>query len=163
MALFFSRFYSYCLETAARQFVTSYFAVCNEEYDGFHRWPFPKLNHLGLWDKLDPLNTRTHEIQHPRKRLFRRSPCSPKKEAFAVALHNFNPHLKLFNEIECYVVNDTCYLEIFFSDPFSQKSFTKVSVLHPFPLSPSISRVSYRVTKKAQSLEKSLFFDQKLT
>ena len=54
---FIIRFYPYGLETAARQFVTIYFAFSAGDSDGLLRWPFAKKIHLGLRDQLDPLNT----------------------------------------------------------------------------------------------------------
>ena len=118
---FLVRFYLYGLGTNAGQFVTIFFAFFPGDYDNLLRWPFPKVIQLGLRDQLDPLNTWTQKIQPTQEHPFRRPTSSPKNEAFAIALHRFIPHSKLFNETEGYIVNDTCYLEISFSDPPSQK------------------------------------------
>ena len=128
---FMIRFYPYGLGTNAGQFVTI-FAFFPGDYDDLLYWPFPKIIHLGLRDQLDPLNTWTQKIQPTKEQPFRRPTSSSKNAAFAIAFHRFIPYSKFFNETEGYIVHDTCYLEISFSDPSSQKSTAQASVPHPF-------------------------------
>ena len=86
--------------------------------------------HLSLRDELDPLNVWTQTIQPTQEPPFRRPTSSLKNDAITVALYKHNPHSKLFSETDGYLVNDTCYLEISFSDPSMRKSsIQKV----PFP------------------------------
>ena len=129
---FIIRFYPYGLGTNAGQFVTILFAFFPGDYDNLLRWPFPKINHLGLRDQLDPLNTWTQKIQPTQEHPFRRPTSSPKNDAFLIALHRFIPHSKFFNETEGSIVNDTCYLEISLSDPSPQNSTAQAPVPHPF-------------------------------
>ena len=103
------------------------------DYDGLLRWPLPKTIHLSLRDQLDPLNAWTQTSQPTQEPPFRRPTSSLKNDAFAVALYKYIPHSKLFSETDGYVVNDTCYIEISFSDPNAQKS--PIQKL-PFPLFP---------------------------
>ena len=116
---FIIQFYPYGLGTNAGQFVTIFSAFFPGDCDNLLRWPFPKKIHLGLRDQLDPLNTWTQKVQPTQEHPFRRPTSAPKNEAFAIAFHRFIPHSKFFNETEGYIVNDTCYLEISFSDPSS--------------------------------------------
>ena len=129
---FIIRFYPYGLGTNAGQFVTILFAFFPGDFDNLLRWPFPKIIHPGLRDQLDPLKTWTQKIQPTKEHRFRRPTSPPKNEAFAIAFHRFVPHFKFINKTEGYIVNDTCYLEISFSDPSSQNSTAQASVPHPF-------------------------------
>ena len=112
--------------------MTIFFAFFLGDYDNLLRWPFPETIHLGLRDQLEPLNTWTQKIQPTQTHPFRRPKSSPKNKAFAMAFHRFIPHSNFFNETEGYIVNDTCFLEISFSDPSSQNSTAQASVPHPF-------------------------------
>ena len=130
---FIVRFHAYGFDTVAGQFATLIFAFFPGDYDGISRWPFPKVIHLSLRDQLDPLNVWTQTIPPTQEPPFRRPTSSLKTDAFAVALYKYIPHSKLFSETEGDIVNDTCYIEISFSDPIVQKS----SILKlPFSLSP---------------------------
>ena len=129
---FVVQFYPYGVGTTAGQFVTILSAFFLGDYDNLLHWQFPKVIHLGLRDQLDPLNSWAQKIQPTQEQPFRRPTSSTKNEAFAIALHRFIPPSKPFNETEGYVVNDTCYLEISFSEPPSQKSTAQASGLHLF-------------------------------
>ena len=129
---FIIRFHPYGIDTTAGQFATLIFAFFPGDYDGLLRWPFSKVIHLSLRDQLDPLNAWTQTIQPTQEPPFRRPTSSLKNEAFAVALYKFIPHSKLFSETDGYVVNDTCYIEISFSDPSVQKSSTRKLAFPPF-------------------------------
>ena len=117
---FIIRFHPYGIDTTAGQFAALIFAFFPGEYDGILRWPFPKIIHLSLRDQLDPLNAWTQTIRPTQEPPFRRPTSSLKNDAFAAALYKYIPHSKLFSETEGYIVNDTCYLEISFSDPSVQ-------------------------------------------
>ena len=103
------------------------------DYDGLLRWPFPKVVHLNLRDRLDPLNAWTQTIQPTRESRFRRPTSSLKNDAFAVALYKYIPHSKVFCETDGYIVKDTCYIEISFSDPIVQKPSIQKLPFLPFP------------------------------
>ena len=130
---FVVRFHPYGIDTVAGQFATLIFAFFPGDYDGILRWPFPKVIHLSLRDQLDPLNVWTQTISPTQEPPFRRPISSFKNDAFAVALYKYIPHSKLFNETEGYIVNDTCYIEISFSDPPVQKSSVQQLPFSPFP------------------------------
>ena len=129
---FIIRFHPYGIAASAGQFATLIFAFFPGDYDGLLRWPFPKVIHLSLRDQLDPLNAWTQTIQPTQEPPFRRPTSSLKNDAFAVAFYKFIPHPKLFSETDGYVVNDTCYIEISFSDPSVQKSSTHKFAFPPF-------------------------------
>ena len=130
---FIIRLHPYGIDTTAGHFATLIFAFFPGDYDGLLRWPFPKVIHLSLRDQLDPLNAWTQTIQPTQEPPFRGPTSSFKNEAFAVALYNFIPHSKLFSETDGYLINDTCYIEISFSDPSVQKSSTHKLAFPPFP------------------------------
>ena len=48
-------------------------------------------------------------------------------------LYKYIPHSKLFSETDGYIVNDTSYIEISFSDPTVQESSTNKLPFSPFP------------------------------
>ena len=119
---FIIRFHPYGIDATAGQFATILFAFFPGDYEGLLRWPFPKAIHLSLRDQLDPLNAWTQTIQPTQEPPFKRPTSSLKNDVFAVAFYKYIPHSKLFSETEGYIVNDTCYIEISFSDPNVQKS-----------------------------------------
>ena len=130
---FIIRFHPYGIDATAGQFATIIFALFPGDYDGLLRWLFPKAIHLSLRDQLDPLNAWTQTIQPTQEPPFRQ-PISPlKNDAFDVAFYKFIPHSKLFSETDGYVVNDTSYIEISFSEPNAQKSSIQKLPFPPFP------------------------------
>ena len=130
---FIIRFHPYGIDATAGQFAALIFAFFPGDYDGLLRWPFPKVIHLSLRDQLDPLNAWTQTIQPTQEPPFRRPTSSLKNDAFAVAFYKYIPHSKLFSETDGYVVNDTSYIEISFSDPNAQKSSIQKLPFPPFP------------------------------
>ena len=130
---FVIRFHPYGIDATAGQFAALIFAFFPGDYDGLLRWPFSKVIHLSLRDQLDPLNTWTQTIQPTQELPFRRPTSSLKNDAFAVAFYKYIPHSKLFSETDGYIVNDTSYIEISFSDPTVQESSTNKLPISPFP------------------------------
>ena len=130
---FVIRFHPYGIDAIAGQFAALIFAFFPGDYDGLLRWPFSKVIHLGLRDQLDPLKTWTQTIQPTQELPFRRPTSSLKNDAFAVAFYKYIPHSKLFSETDGYIVNDTSYIEISFSDPTVQASSTNKLPFSPFP------------------------------
>ena len=130
---FVIRFHPYGIDATAGQFATVIFAFFPGDYDGLLRWPFPKVLHFSLRDQLDPLNAWTQTIHPTQEHPFRRPISSLKNDASAVAFYKYIPHSKLFSETDGYVVNDTCYIEISFSDPNAQKSPIQKLPFPPFP------------------------------
>ena len=131
--IFIIRFHPYGIDATAGQFATFIFAFFPGDYDGLLRWPFPKANHLSLRDQLDPLNAGTQTIQPTQEPPFRRPTSSLKNDAFAVAFYKYIPHSKLFRKTDGYVGNDTCYIEVSFSDPKGQKTPVQKLRFSPFP------------------------------
>ena len=130
---FVIRFHPYGIDATAGQFATVIFAFFPGDYDGLLRWPFPKVIHLSLRDQLHPLNVWTQTIQPTQEPPFRRPTSSFRNDAFAVAFYKYIPHSKLFSETDGYVVSDTCYIEVSFSDPNVQKSSAQNVPFPPFP------------------------------
>ena len=130
---FIIRFHPYGMDATAGQIATIIFAFFPGDYDGLLRRPCPKAIHLSLRDQLDPLNAWTQTIQPTQEPPFRRPTSSLKNDAFAVAFYKYIPHSKLFSETDGYVVNDTCYIEVSFSDPNVQKSSVQNLPFPPFP------------------------------
>ena len=130
---FIIRFHPYGIDATAGQFATVIFAFFPGDHDGLLRWPFPKVIHLSLRDQLDPLNAWTQTIQPTQEPPFRLRISSPKNDAFVVAFYKYIPLSKLFSETDGYVVKDTCYIEISFSDSKVQKSSIQKLPFPPFP------------------------------
>ena len=130
---FIIRYHFYRIDATAGQFATVIFAFFSGDYDGLLLWPFPKVIHPSLRDQLVPLNAWTQTIQPTLEPSFRRPTSSLKKDAFAVALYKYIPHSKPFSETDGYIVNDTCYNEISFSDPSVKESSLRKHPFPPFP------------------------------
>ena len=136
---FIIQLHPYGIDTTSGQFATLIFALFPGDYDGFLRLPFPKSFHLSLREHLDPLNAWTQTIQPKREPPFRRPTSSLKKDAFVVALYKYIPHSTIFNETDGYIVNDTCYIELSFSEPILQKSSIRKNPFPPLPQNPPIN------------------------
>ena len=77
--------------------------------------------------------SRTHSMGgRKREPPFRRPTYSLKNDAFAVALYKFIPDSKFFGETDGYIIKDTYYIEVSFSDLIVQKSS-----IQPLPIPPS--------------------------
>ena len=123
---FFVEFYPYGLDSAAGNHASILFALFPGDYDGLLTRPFPKKVHLSVRDQLDPQNTWTIAFAPSEKISFRRHSREP-----LPTLMNFNflQHSKMFSETENFLLNNTLYLEIKFTDlpnpegasPFSSK------------------------------------------
>ena len=74
-------------------------------------------------DSEDPAHTRT---------TFQTTNILRQERGLCYRFSQIHPPSKFFNETEVYIVNDTCYLEISFSEPSSQNSTAQASVPHPF-------------------------------
>ena len=130
---FVIRIHPYGIDATAGQFATLIFAFFPGDYHGLSRRPFPKVIHLSLRDQLDPLNAWTRTIRPTQEPPFRRPTSSLKNDAFAVAFYKYIPHSKFFSENDGYVVNDTCYIEVSFSDPNVQQSSVRKLPFSTFP------------------------------
>ena len=129
---FIIRFHLYGIDATAGQFATLMFAFFPGDHDGLFRWPFPRAIHLSLRDQLDPLIAWTQTIQPTQGPPFRRQTSSLKKDASAVAFYKYIPHSTVFSETDGYVVKDTCYIEVSFSDPNVPKSSMQKLLFSPF-------------------------------
>ena len=55
------------------------------------------------------------------------------KDPCIIAFYKYIPHSKIFSETDGYIVNDTSYIEISFSDPTVQESSTNKLPFSSFP------------------------------
>ena len=110
---FFVHFYPYGLEAAAGNHASIMFALFPGDYDGLLTLPFSKMIHLSVRDQLDPQNTWTITSAPSERISFRR----PTREPFPTLMKiNFFPHSKLFSKTENFLLDNTFYLEIRFTD-----------------------------------------------
>ena len=110
---FFVQFYPYGLDVAAGNHASIMFALFPGEYDGLLKWPFSQTIHLSVRDQLDPQNTWTISFAPSDRISFRRPTRDPLR-----TLMNFNffPHSKMFSKTENFLLDNTLYLEIKFTD-----------------------------------------------
>ena len=107
------QFYPYGLEAAAGNHASIMFALFPGDYDGLLKWPFSKTIHLSVRDQLDSQNTWTIAFAPSEKISFRR----PTREPLPTLMnYNFFPHGKLFSKTENFLLDNTLYLEIKFTD-----------------------------------------------
>ena len=110
---FFVQFYPYGLNSAAGNHASIMFALFPGDYDSLLTWPFPKTIQLSVCDQLDPQNTWTIAFKPSEKISFRR----PTREPLPTLMNfNFFPHSKLFSKTENFLLYETLYLEIKFTD-----------------------------------------------
>ena len=110
---FFVQFYPYGLGSAAGNHASVMFALFPGDYDGLLVWPFPKTIHLSVRDQLDTQNKWAITFAPSEKIPFRRPTREP-----CPTLTNFNffPHSKMFSTTENFLLDNTLYLEIKFTD-----------------------------------------------
>ena len=110
---FFVQFHPYGLDSAAGIHASISFALFPGDYDGLLTWPFPKTIHLSVRDQLDPQNTGTITFAPSEKIRFRR----PTRYPLATLMNfNFFPRNKMLRKSENFLLNDTLYLEIKFTN-----------------------------------------------
>ena len=110
---FFVQFYTYGLDSAAGNRASIMFALFPGGYDGLLTWPFPKTINLSVRDQLDPQNTWTITFALSEKISFRR----PTREPVTTLVNfNFFPHSKMFSKTDNFLLDNTLYLEIKFTD-----------------------------------------------
>ena len=110
---FFVQFYPYGLDAAAGNHASIMFALFPGNYDGFLKWPFSKTIHLSVRDQLDPQNTWTISFAPSDRISFRR----PTRDPLPTLMNfNFFPHSKMFTKTENFLLDNTLYLEIKFTD-----------------------------------------------
>ena len=110
---FFVQFYPYGLDAVAGNHASIMFALFPGDYDGLLKWPFSKTIHLSVRDQLDPQNTWTISFAPSDRISFRR----PTRDALPTLMNfNFFPHSKMFSKTEIFLLDNTLYLEIKFTD-----------------------------------------------
>ena len=110
---FFVQFYPYGLDAAAGNHASVMFALFPGDYDGLLKWPFSKTIHLSVCDQLDPQNTWNISFAPPDRISFRR----PTRDPLPTLMNfNFFPHSKMFSKTENFLLDNTLYLEIKFTD-----------------------------------------------
>ena len=110
---FFVQFYPYGLEAAAGNHASIMFALFPGDYDGLLKWAFSKTIHLSVRDQLDPQNTWTITFAPSERISFRK----PTREPLPTLMSfNFFPHSKMFSKTENFLLDNTLYLEIKFTD-----------------------------------------------
>ena len=110
---FFIQFYPYGLNAAAGNHASIMFALFPGDYDGLLTWPFPKTVHLSVLDQLDPQNKWTIIFTPSETTPFRRPTREPHP---TLTNFNFFPHSKMFSKTENFLLDNTLYLEIKFTD-----------------------------------------------
>ena len=130
---FIVRFHPYGIDTLAGQFATLIFAFFPGDYDGILRCGQFKKLFISASGTNWTRSMCGHKQFHPHKNppsddllLLSRTTHS------LLPLYKYIPHSKLFSETEGYIVNDTCYIEISFSDPDVQKSSIQQLPFPPF-------------------------------
>ena len=110
---FFAQFYPYGLDAAAGNHASIKFALFPGDYDGLLKWPFSNSIHLSVRDQLDPQNKWTISFAPSDRISFRRPTRNPLS-----TLMNFNffPHSKMFSKTENFLLDNTLYLQIKFTD-----------------------------------------------
>ena len=110
---FFVQFYPYGLDAAARNHASIMFALFPGDYDVLLTWLFSMTIHLSVRDQLDPQNTWTISFAPSDRISFRR----PTREPLPTLMNfNFFPHSKMFSKTENFLLDNTLYLEIKFTD-----------------------------------------------
>ena len=110
---FFVQFYPYGLDAAAGNHASIMFALFPGDYDGLLKRPFSKTIHLSVRDQLDPQNTWTISFAPSDRISFRR----PTRDPLPTLMNfNFFPHCKMFSKTENFLLDNTLYLEIKFTD-----------------------------------------------
>ena len=110
---FFFQFYPYGLDAAAGNHASIMFALFPGVYDGLLKWPFSKTIHLSVRDQLDPQNAWTISFAPSDRISFRRPTRDPLPTLMKL---NFFPHSKMFSKTENFLLDNTLYLEIKFTD-----------------------------------------------
>ena len=110
---FFVQLYPYGLDSAAGNHASIMFLLFPDDYDGLLAWPFPKTIHVSLRDQLDPQNKWIVTFAPSEKISFQR----PNREP-CPTLTNFNffPHSKMFRKGETFLLKNTLFLKIKFTD-----------------------------------------------
>ena len=110
---FFVQFYPFGLDSAAGTHASILFALFPGDYDGLLAWPFTKLIHLSVRDQLDPHIKWTVTLEPSEKLSFRRPVRDP-----CPVLTNFNffPNSKMFSKTQNFLLKNTLFLEITFTD-----------------------------------------------
>ena len=110
---FFVQFYPYGLDAAAGNHASIMFDLFPGDYDGLLKWPFSKTIHLSVRDQLDPQNTWTISFAPSDRISFRR----PTRDPLPTLMNfNFFPHSEMFSKTENFLLDNTLYLEIKFTD-----------------------------------------------
>ena len=110
---FFVQFYPYGLNSATGNQASIMFALFPGDYDSLVAWPFPKTIHLSVHDQLDSQNQWTIKYAPSEKIFFRRHTREP---CLTLTIFNFFPHNKMFSKTENFLMKNTLYLEIKFTD-----------------------------------------------
>ena len=130
---FFIKFYPYGIGPATGKCASILFTLFPGDYDNLLKWPFSKIIHIGIRDRLDPLNTWMKTIRPDQDPAYKKPTMSTKTGAATVLINNFIPRSKLFSETEGFLIDGASFIEIKFSDPPVLKPHTQTSLLFPFP------------------------------
>ena len=80
--------------------------------------------HIGIREKLDPLNTRTQTLWPDQDPAYNQPTALLKTGISAVIIDKFIPYSKLFRETENFLIDGASFKEIKFSDPLVLKPQT---------------------------------------
>ena len=131
---FFIQFYPYGLDSAAGKYASIIFALFPGDYDDFLTWPFPKIFRLSVLDQLNPQNKWAITVAPSGIMYFRkltREPCP------TLTTFNFFAPSKMFSKTENFLLNNTLYLEIKFTNlPETKGATPSTFQLNPFSRAP---------------------------
>ena len=130
---FFIECYPYGIGFTTGKCASILFTLFPGDYDNLLEWPFSKLNHIGIRDQLDPLNTWMKTIRPEQEPAYKKPTLSTKSGATTVLIDNFLPHSELFSETEGFLIDGASFIEIKFSQPPVLKPQTQTSLLFLFP------------------------------
>ena len=130
---FFIKLYPYGIGPATGKCASVLFALFPGDHDNLLKWPFTKTIHIGIQDKLNPMNTWMKTILPDHDPAYKKPTMSTKTGVVTTLINNFIPHSELFSETEGFLIDGSCFVEIKFSDPPVLKPHTQTSLLFPFP------------------------------
>ena len=130
---FFIKLYPYGIGPATGKCASIQFTLFPGHYDNLLQWPSSKLNHIGIRDQLDPMNTWKKTFRTDQDPAYKKRTMSTKTGVATILSNNFIHHCKLFSETEGFLIDGASFMKIKFSDPPVLQPHTHTSLLFPFP------------------------------
>ena len=130
---FFIKLYPYSIGPPTGKCASILFTLFPADYDNLLLWPFSKTIHIGIRNKLDPMNTCLTTIRLDQDPAYKKPTMSTKTGVATILINIFIPHSKLFSETEGFLIDGASFIGIKFSDSPVLKPHTQNSFLFPFP------------------------------